>query len=221
MNKTTLNPGTAKVLCMRCKRPTEHAILADHSETGETEHIDWYKESHQVIQCKGCQNVCFREIFASSEDTDPDGRPSDQEKVFPNPERRSPIVDLWTLPKSIRDLYTETLICLEANAKTLACAGLRSVVEAICLNQGCTKPNLKSKIDELVSKGVLLKRDADYLHQHRFLGNEAVHELQAPPTKEFQIALKILEHLLESVYIVLDMAADLVLLRKTRGAKTA
>ncbi len=54
--------------------------------------------------------------------------------------------------------------------------------------------DLKSKINGLVANGTFLRRDADYLHPHRFLGNEAVHELTAPPIDEFEIALKILEH---------------------------
>ena len=108
---------------------------------------------------------------------------------------------------------------MNSNAGTLAAAGLRAVVEATCIDQGCTTGDLKSKIDGLVTKGVFLKRDADYLHQHRFLGNEAVHELTAPPPDEFEIALQILEHLLTTIYVVRGLDKKLRKLRKGRGAK--
>jgi hypothetical protein len=78
---------------------------------------------------------------------------------------------------------------------------------------------LAGKIGELVVKGVLLKRDADYLHQHRFLGNEAVHEMEAPPAEESAIALEILEHLLTTIYVIPRLDRTLRKLRIARGAK--
>jgi len=112
------------------------------------------------------------------------------------------------------------MTCFDSKAMIMSAAALRAVVEAACLDQGCNSGNLKDKIDCLTTKGVLLKRDADYLHQHRFLGNKAVHELVAPPIEEFQIALKILEHLLNSVYVIPQLGATLVALRAERGAQT-
>jgi hypothetical protein len=102
---------------------------------------------------------------------------------------------------------------------TLAGAGLRSVVEATCIHQECKSNTLGKKIDELVSKGVLLKRDADYFHQHRLLGNEAVHEMEAPRREEFVVALQMLEHLLTTIYLMPDMSKKLRELRTGRGAK--
>lgn len=108
---------------------------------------------------------------------------------------------------------------MNANARTLAAAGLRAVAEAICIEQGCVTGSLKQKIDALVTNGTLSRRDADYLHQHRFLGNEAVHQLSAPPEDEFGIALKILEHLLETIYIVPHLGSRLRKMRSSRGAQ--
>ena len=123
------------------------------------------------------------------------------------------------LPEKARMFYEETLTCLNSGAGTLAAAGLRGVAEATCIDQGCTTGNLKNKIDGLVTNGTLLRRDADYLHQHRFLGNEAVHELAAPPPEEFEIALKILDHLRSTIYVVPKMNRKLQRLRTDRDVQ--
>ena len=40
--------------------------------------------------------------------------------------------------------------------------------------------NLEGKIAGLYEKGFLTKKSSTILHEHRFLGNEAVHELSQP-----------------------------------------
>jgi hypothetical protein len=79
-------------------------------------------------------------------------------------------------------------------------------------------PNLKEKIDALAQNGKLTAEAASYLHQHRYLGNEAVHDMAAPPKEEFEIALEILEHLLSSLYEIPKRMDRYVKLRTDRGA---
>jgi hypothetical protein len=161
----------------------------------------------------------FQEVNPHSEDVDLDGQPEEYILIYPDPTKRQAALDVWMLPDNVRALYQETLACLNSEAQILAAAGLRAVVEATCIDQGCTAGNLKSKIDGLVTNGVFLGRNADYLHQHRFLGNEAVHEFTAPPMGEFEIALKILEHLLTTIYVVPGLDKQLRKLRTARGAQ--
>jgi hypothetical protein len=205
--------------CSRCKPPTQHEVLRSQTETGSTEDVSWYSIAHQIIQCMGCRNICFRSSTRSSEDTDRNGNPEEYVDIYPDPAKRQPMIDIWMLPDNVRVLYGETLACLDSDAKTLAAAGLRAVVEATCIDQGATTGDLKGKIDLLVTNGILLRRDADYLHQHRLLGNQAVHELTAPPVDEFEIALQILEHLLRTIYVVPRMNKKLRELRTDRGAR--
>ena len=210
---------TVKAACSQCNSSTQHEVLRAQTETGSTENVGWYRVEHQIIQCMGCRNICFRQSTRTSEDIGLDGQPEEYVVIYPDPAKRQAAVDVWMLPDNVRALYQETLACMNSDAKTLAAAGLRAVVEATCIDQGCATGNLKSKIDGLVTNGVFLRRDADYLHQHRFLGNEAVHELTAPPAGEFEIALKILEHLLTTIYIVPGLDKKLRKLRTDRGAQ--
>lgn len=210
---------SVEAVCSQCKSLTQHEIVRSQTETGSTEDVSWYSVEHQIIRCMGCRNICFMRSTRSSENTDLHGQPEKLVEIYPDPAQWQPAVEIWMLPDNVRTLYQETLSCLNSDAKTLAAAGLRAVVEATCIEQRCTTGNLKSKIDGLVANGTFLQRDADYLHQHRLLGNEAVHELTAPPIDEFEIALKILEHLLTTIYIVPRLGARLRKLRNARGAQ--
>jgi hypothetical protein len=213
--------NTIEAKCKKCKRDTQHDVLHSEEVNGSTPSVDWYSVEYQVARCKGCENVCFRQSTRTSEDIDEDGQPEEWVTVYPNPSDREPQLVWWKLPNAVGRLYQETLASFNAGAMTLAAAGLRSVVEATCKDQDCTGRDLQKKIEDLVSKGVFLVRDANYLHQHRFLGNEAVHEMESPPKEEFEIALEILEHLLKSIYVLPLRHEALLKMRAKRGAKVS
>lgn len=184
--------------CRACGRRTDHAVLRKVRLEDESEEQLW-----EIVRCKGCKNIAFRQGLAwPNEFNQETGEYYWRWTVYPDPEFREEFVDKGELPEPVRRLYSETLIAFNHRAMTLAAAGLRAVVEATCRDQGCVKGTLEDKIEELVAKGVFLKRDADCLHQHRLLGNKAVHEMEAPSEEEFELALRILEHLLTTVYIL-------------------
>jgi hypothetical protein len=146
--------------------------------------------------------------------------------VYPSPTERKPKIEIpyafeedQPHRSKVTQIYKETLNAWNHGAEMLAAAGLRALVEAVCLDQGCTQGNLAHKIEALITKGVLLKRDADYLHTHRLLGNEAVHEMEAPPSAEFEFALQILEHLLATIYVLPHLDQRLRKMRSQRGAQ--
>jgi hypothetical protein len=224
MNLAIATQNTLQVNCHRCKSHTHHEILRSQSETGSTEHIEWYRLELQIIRCKRCQNIYFKQSAWNSGDTHPSGAsagdpPEEDRTARPISNERRASVDEWELPDRVRTLYRETLSGFNAMAMTLSATGLRSVVEAACLDQGCTDLTLELKIEALVAKGVFLKRDADYLRKHRFLGNEAVAGMDTPPREEFEIALQILEHLLTTLYVLPHLDLKLRRLRVGRGPK--
>jgi N-6 DNA Methylase/Domain of unknown function (DUF4145) len=116
--------------------------------------------------------------------------------------QRAPLKKCYAFPKAVRRLYLETLKAFSNEAPTLAAVGIRSVVEATCLDQGIKKGNLERKIDALVIAGILTPVQANLLHLHRYLGNLAVHESEMPAAEELEAALEIIEILLTTVYIL-------------------
>jgi hypothetical protein len=83
----------------------------------------------------------------------------------------------------------------------LAGVGLRTTLEAICKEQGITGRDAMKKIDQLASRGLITKKDAERLHGIRFLGNDAAHDMRPPTLGQLRVALKIVDHLLNSLYV--------------------
>jgi hypothetical protein len=113
-------------------------------------------------------------------------------------------------------MYRETIKAMNADAAVLAGGGLRAIVEAICKHQAVAGKNLQEKIDELVSKGLLAASQAELLHEERYLGNAALHELEPPSQRELELGLQIIEGLLNTIYVLPAVAGEL---KKKRLAK--
>jgi len=60
--------------------------------------------------------------------------------------------------------------------------------------------SLPGKINGLHEKGFLTIQHADFLHEHRALGNSAVHELKTPSKEELGLAIEILESAFDTIY---------------------
>jgi len=62
-------------------------------------------------------------------------------------------------------------------------------VEAICIDRKVSGQDLQKKIDDLVAKGLLAKPQADLLHEERYIGNAALHEILPPAKQEIENGL--------------------------------
>jgi hypothetical protein len=218
----SLEPGQVVwTFCATCKRETRHAIIqsVDVTIDPEPEGPPFpIEEKHQIVSCQGCERHSFRYGWSVSEEEEED---MDWTwAVYPEKETdRKPAFMTFFLPMTVKDLYLETLRAHNTGANILASAGLRATVEAICKERGFLRGDLKTKIDEMCAAGILPRDNAEYLHQHRFIGNNAVHDMEAPPADEFGLALEILEHLIKSLYEIPRRAERLMDLRLNRGAQ--
>jgi hypothetical protein len=211
-----------EILCKYCKVETNHLVFASievngFKEFGEDYHINW-NSSYQIIKCSGCNDFSFR---IETIDSEMDSYDKPEEIVYP--ERSKETIsskNFDVLPDNIDKLYQETINCYNANILTLCGAGVRAIVEAICLEKNiididvekkdssgnitCIKRenNLEGKINGLFEKGILTKENAMILHNHRLLGNDAVHKMITPKKEELSIAISIIESILEYIYII-------------------
>ena len=199
-------------LCRNCQRETNHEILVEHKTNGQTFYgdIQWWN-SHQIIKCLGCDNIGFRHLHQCTEDFDPDtGEGIDIIKLYPDPTaNRVPINGYASFPKKTSQIYLETLNALDNQTPILAAIGLRALIESICLEQNTKAKSLAKRIDELSAMGLLSEKQAKFLHNHRFMGNVAAHEIVAPKPQHLIAALDIAETLLKTIYILPEMVDEL------------
>lgn len=201
-----------KVLCGSCKKVTNHVVLAQHSTSGEAHDgdIQWWS-TYQIVQCLGCDEISFRNSSTCTEDYDPrTGGMTETVHLYPDSTGgREPMQDYDEFPLRTMRIYLETINALNNKTPILAAIGLRALIESICLEQKTNTRSLAKGIDKLAEMGLLSKKQAEFLHNHRFMGNAAAHEIVAPKPQHLVAALDIAETLLKTIYILPDMANQL------------
>jgi hypothetical protein len=215
MNETA--GAVIDVPCAECKRTTKHKILAsadfegqDYYDAGGVE----YQVHHQIIQCQGCETISFRLASTNSEDFEhiDDGNIEYVEAVTLYPSRnegRTPVKDTHLLPATVQRIYEETIKALNNEQPVLAGIGIRALVETICKDKKAAGSDLASKINALVTMGVLTADGATILHKIRTLGNVAAHEVKPHKAAQLFLALDVCEHLLQGVYVLPHYAGQI------------
>jgi len=198
--------------------------------------IEW-TTTYQIIKCQGCDLITFRQLDWCSENMHQIGEnewdKGETEQRYPECSVTTRVEKKFSsLPRLLREIYCESLNCYNDNLRILCAAGLRAIIEGICSSQnikdgpvfkedgitpalhkdGITpvrSKKLDGKIAGLHEKGILTKASADILHEYRFLGNEAMHELHLPTKEVLGLAMDIIEHMLNDLYDIPDKAEDL------------
>lgn len=198
--------------CCACDRDTRHDVLA---EQGESEYEYRVDTNFQIVECRGCGTKSFRKIVKWVEEAyqtgDDEWEVPENVYTYPNfLKGHQSVPDIEKAPELVGDIYQQSLEAIKSKSNVLAGIGLRATIEAICNERQVTGRSLELRIDKLAKTGLISASDADRLHAIRFLGNDAAHEIQAADANGLLIALRIIENLIVSLYI-LDGGADGVL----------
>src|ERR1700686_2440867 len=193
------------LVCEKCGQETSHAVLCGILSTDSSPHDDVHVGTeYLVVQCMGCRIVSFCEESWSSELDDPEtGQAAISRSLFPpRIVGRPPLRDVWCLPGQIRQVYDETRAAIIAHLPVLAGIGIRAIIETVCKEKNATGKNLKEKINSLADLRLIAKREGEILHSLRFMGNAAAHETKAHSSEELNTGFDIVEHLLNTVYLL-------------------
>ena len=213
-----------RVFCNTCRQTTRHniqRIFEQALEDGQV--IQWL-----IVQCAGCDGVSFLEKrFINIEIA----QPITSEQIYPTRMLRS-IKQFDGIPAKLDRIYKEMIDSFNNGSNILCAGGLRALVEGICAEQNISdgpKRNhetslyevnpqnkqikrgrtLECKIEGLAEKHLLTEPQARALHQHRYLGNSALHELEAPDNERLNIAISIIEHVMDALYNIPAQAGNL------------
>jgi hypothetical protein len=205
-----------KVHCIRCGRETNHLVRDCYEVTETADHGWWETEEHSFLECAGCETstlmvkgtACYMD--------------ENEQEISYYPERKQDFKvpkSFHKLPLGLKDAYLETVKAYNFDALLLCTIGLRTLIEGICDDKGAVGKTLETKIDGLrshLSSGNIV----DSLHGFRFSGNDAAHEL-APLTKsEANIAISVMEDLLNYLYD-LDYKASRIKYASKRAAASS
>ncbi len=196
-----------KYYCRNCKGLRHHTIIAEKKTRG-AEDYDYFQwsDDYFIIECKGCETISFLRIYGNTEmvEHDDEGNIDYVNKItlYPNYIENGREVDnFYYLPREINTIYEETLSAFKADAFILTAGGFRAIIEATCNHLKIRKDDLSKRIDLLHGKGYLSLNESKRLHSIRFLGNDALHEMETPKKEQLLILLEIVNHLLENLFI--------------------
>ena len=190
--------------CPTCDRDTNHQILFVATES----EYDYRADTHyQVVECCGCNTKSFRKVIAYIDEVYQIGEndwevPQDINTYPAILKGHKAVPEIQNAPKIVKEIYSQTLNAIKNGANILAGIGLRATIEAICTEREVTGRDLVSRIDKLAKIGLVSRSDADRLHAIRYLGNDAAHEVQPSDLEGLLVALRIVEHLIISLYIL-------------------
>lgn len=120
LNSTVGN--VIQIPCIQCSGSTTHEVVVSLDKSGhETEYYFDWQHSYQIIRCKGCQSISYREASHTSEDfvqiAENEYEIQELVKVFPSRiEGRKDLGDeAIYLPTDLRRIYRETADALVNN----------------------------------------------------------------------------------------------------------
>jgi hypothetical protein len=210
---------TCWIYCNSCQQSTRHVLVApkEYHHDSPDDNVGWWGE-YRLWSCAGCDTCVMEHRYTASYMVSytADGENQIYENIY-HPKRESssrPIKHFVNLPEKLNTLYSEVVKSNNEELHLLCAVGLRSLLEGVCADKGIEGTNLEKKIEEM--KSFLPESIVKNLHEFRFMGNRAVHELEAPNNFELSTALDVIEDILNFFY-ALDYKASL--LGKIRAAR--
>jgi hypothetical protein len=196
-----------KYFCRNCNGKRNHKQLFEKKTSGDEDGFFQWVDNYLVIECLGCETVSFLQVKGDTSmiEYDEEGNPDYyfDNLIYPYYiESKSKLVNPYMLPKSLKDIYEETINAFKSNSFILTAGGFRAIIEALCNHLKIRKSgNLEERIDLLHNKGYLTLSESKRLHSIRFLGNNALHEMEKPKKEQLNILLEIINHLLSNLFV--------------------
>ena len=212
-------PREKRIYCNRCKNSTNHSVKGEHCSQSHVEEngrlLFWEEMGYRLWICSGCDEGTLESCYTNDSYRDGNGDlVYDLEYFPPRKQGYIPLKKFRKLPRTLAGLYGESVEAYNNKLLILCAGGLRALIEGICVDKEITGDNLASKIDAMTS--ILPKNIVENLHNFRFMGNKALHELNPPDRKDLRIAIEVSEDLMNYIY---DLDYKASLLRKSDKKK--
>lgn len=197
-----------KLYCNNCKGETHHVLKASHlRQYRETDGhppdeylVFWEDFEYRFWICCGCDTATLEIAYTCMGMIEPPTEDQIWTSVL-YPKRMTgclPQKRFRQLDRKLEAIYREVIESFNSDLSTLCAMGLRALLEGICADKEVSGKDLYHKIDGL--KTHLPSNIVESLHSFRFMGNVAAHELQAPQRTELQLAIEVMEDLLNFLY---------------------
>lgn len=207
---STHDDRITKRFCNTCLGETNHRVLATREKRIEEKAfpgVEWI-DTYQLLECCGCEEVCFGLEEYFSEDVTEDN-PGTTVTRYPPPTMRR--VPAWSreLPGTLRNLLAEVYSACAFDARKLAAMGIRALIDEVANDKvgdiGC----FKKKLDALTAGEFLSSYQTEVIDAAFDAGSASMHRAFCPSVDVLTNLLDIVEHLLQGTYVLPGVAANL------------
>lgn len=202
-----MDQTSEKYFCQACRGERKHTVLFEKKTSGSEDDYNFqWVTRFRTIECAGCENISFLKMYGDNfmmrEDSEGNMEYYEDAEVYPPfLAQGEELSSIHQIPDNIKSIYKETINAFKVSSLLLTAAGFRAVIEATCNQLKIKQANLAERIDLLHINGYLSKAESRRLHSIRFLGNNALHEIQTPKAEQLVILLSIINHLLNNLFI--------------------
>ncbi|WP_157807974.1 DUF4145 domain-containing protein [Marinomonas sp. ef1] len=218
-----------KIYCNTCKGETNHDIKSTHDQSYHDEFEDhgqrflaYYEETEfRFLVCLGCDSATLQEKWTCSGMHDLNG--DDIYSYNYHPKRKNlgerEAKKFHHVDKKLNDSYKEIITAFQQGLEIVTAMGVRALLEGICVIEGIDDKaawGLAKKIEKLKGSPNIPDSIIDGLNGLKFIGDDAVHRLNASDKHTLSLSIDLLESLLTHLYearIDLERKAEMV--RKT------
>ena len=201
-----------KIYCNTCNGMTNHSQGAYFQHSGE-EIIDegirfGWSQKWYIWKCNGCDTVTVENLdYCDADMLDYKGEAIPERTFFPERNIKLLTQKIYNkIPEKLRMIYREIIESYNKSCFLLCSIGLRTLIEAICVDRGIKNGTLAEKINK---SSFITENIKNNLHGIRFLGNDATHEFIYPDKKDLELTISIIEDILNMVYD-LDYKSSLI-----------
>jgi len=197
-----------KAPCNRCGLETQQVILyarevsdPDQSESEQDDLDSCWVDKYSVLECRGCNSISIRH----------ESHIGVEEQLNYYPPRVARRLPLWlgSVPIRIRFMVHETYWALAAGCPSLATMGARTVLDLVFLKVVGDVGPFWAKLEAMQSSGYISRRQREHLERVLDAGNAAAHRGFAPSADLVNQMMDIVEHLLQTVYVLKHSARRL------------
>lgn len=200
MSSSSLPKDTEKKQspCAECGRDTWHRVHGT-LRRGDREPDGYYwEETSYFLECAGCGSSSVQKVFSDASMNDEDA----DVKVFPPRMPRKRPAWLWQINLQFQTLLKEIYEALGTGALALPVMGARTILDLVIRDRVGDQGDFKKGLDALESKGLLSRHDREILEAAIAAGSAAAHRGFEPEKNDVDAVIEIVEHLLNSQYVL-------------------
>jgi hypothetical protein len=177
---------------------TKHAVVHEHivTEVIDCESDYCWQKIYSVYKCLGCEEHILS-LCESFSDWDEHGM---NRKRFPATKNYNEPNWVYQLPRELQKIIKEVYTALQYDCYTLACSGLRTILDCVFTGKVGDLRTFEMKVDNMIQEGYIAGNQKEPIMAVIDAGSASAHRSFTPEYHLRQRAVRITENLLESIY---------------------